>query len=43
MASSQRFTGKRIRYTDRPAEACYLGWQESLDQFAKLVEPDIQD
>jgi uncharacterized protein YndB with AHSA1/START domain len=26
-----------------PAEACYLGWQESLDQLAKLVEPNIPD
>jgi len=26
-----------------PAEACYLGWQESLAQLAKLVEPDILD
>jgi uncharacterized protein YndB with AHSA1/START domain len=25
-----------------PAERCYLGWQESLEQLAKLVEPDIQ-
>lgn len=24
-----------------PAEACYLGWQESLTQLAMLVEPDI--
>ena len=24
-----------------PAEACYLGWQESLELLAKLVEPDI--
>lgn len=24
-----------------PAEACYVGWQESLDQLTKLVEPDI--
>jgi uncharacterized protein YndB with AHSA1/START domain len=24
-----------------PAEACYLGWQESLAQLAKLVEPEI--
>ncbi len=24
-----------------PAEACYLGWQESLAQLAHLVEPDI--
>lgn len=26
-----------------PLEMCYLGWQESLVQFANLVEPDIQD
>jgi uncharacterized protein YndB with AHSA1/START domain len=26
-----------------PADACYLGWQESLDQLAKLVEPEIPD
>jgi uncharacterized protein YndB with AHSA1/START domain len=25
-----------------PAEACYLGWQESLSQLADLVEPDIR-
>ena len=25
-----------------PAEACYLGWQDSLTQLANLVEPDIQ-
>jgi len=24
-----------------PAEACYLGWQESLNQLAMLVEPEI--
>ena len=24
-----------------PAEACYLGWQESLTQLAALVEPEI--
>ncbi|MDB5529455.1 MAG: hypothetical protein JWR51_2558 [Devosia sp.] len=24
-----------------PAEACYLGWQESLRKLAKLVEPQI--
>lgn len=24
-----------------PVEMCYLGWQESLDQLAKLVEPEI--
>lgn len=26
-----------------PVEACYLGWQESLDQLARLVEPAIPD
>ena len=26
-----------------PVELCYLGWQESLEQLAKLVEPDIKD
>ena len=26
-----------------PAEMCYLGWQESLEKLAKLVEPDIPD
>ena len=26
-----------------PAEACYLGWQESLISLAKLVEPEIPD
>jgi len=25
-----------------PVEACYLGWQQSLDNLAKLVEPDIK-
>ncbi len=25
-----------------PVEMCYLGWQESLQFLAKLVEPDIQ-
>ena len=24
-----------------PLEMCYLGWQESMEQLAKLVEPDI--
>ncbi|MEZ0224953.1 MAG: SRPBCC family protein [Alphaproteobacteria bacterium] len=24
-----------------PAEACYLGWQESLMNLAKIVEPEI--
>jgi uncharacterized protein YndB with AHSA1/START domain len=26
-----------------PAEACYLGWQESLEKLKKLVEPEIPD
>jgi uncharacterized protein YndB with AHSA1/START domain len=26
-----------------PVEMCYLGWQESLAQLARLVEPDIPD
>jgi hypothetical protein len=26
-----------------PTEMCYLGWQESLEQLAKLVEPEITD
>jgi hypothetical protein len=25
-----------------PAEACYLGWQQSLENLARLVEPDIR-
>jgi uncharacterized protein YndB with AHSA1/START domain len=26
-----------------PPEMCYLGWQESLEKLAKLVEPEIPD
>lgn len=26
-----------------PREACYLGWQESLQKLAKLVEPEITE
>jgi len=26
-----------------PLEACYLGWQESLQNLARLVEPNIPD
>jgi len=26
-----------------PAEACYLGWQQSLTLLARLVEPEIRD
>jgi len=26
-----------------PPEMCYLGWQESLTQLARLVEPEIPE
>ena len=26
-----------------PTEFCYMGWQESLDALARLVEPEIPD
>jgi uncharacterized protein YndB with AHSA1/START domain len=26
-----------------PLEACYIGWQQSLNNLAKLVEPEIPD
>jgi len=26
-----------------PVDPCYLGWQESLDQLARLVDPEIPD
>jgi uncharacterized protein YndB with AHSA1/START domain len=26
-----------------PVEMCYLGWQESLEQLARLVEPEISN
>jgi uncharacterized protein YndB with AHSA1/START domain len=26
-----------------PVEACYLGWQQSLEQLTRLVEPDIAE
>lgn len=26
-----------------PAEMCYMGWQDSLEKLAKLVEPEIPD
>lgn len=26
-----------------PVDACYLGWQESLDKLIKLVEPEINE
>lgn len=40
-------TELRIEQTNVPAaiplEACYLGWQESLEYLAKLVMPEITD
>jgi len=26
-----------------PVEACYIGWQQSLNHLARLVEPEIKD
>jgi len=26
-----------------PLEACYIGWQQSLDNLARLVESEIPD
>ncbi len=26
-----------------PLEACYLGWQDSLQNLARLVQPDVRD
>ena len=26
-----------------PVEMCYLGWQESLENLAHVVEPEIPD
>ena len=45
----QVFCGTELSVTQEgipaaiPAEACYLGWQESLVLLAKLVEADIPD
>ncbi|HEY2343110.1 MAG TPA: SRPBCC family protein [Chthoniobacteraceae bacterium] len=45
----QVFCGTELNITQEgipaviPAEACYLGWQESLMLLAKLVEPEIPD
>ncbi|WP_288378382.1 SRPBCC family protein [uncultured Massilia sp.] len=41
--------GVEIRITQEgipeviPVESCYLGWQESLAQLARLVEPEIKE
>jgi len=43
------FCGTEIHITQEgvpaviPAEACYMGWQESLTLLAHLVEPEIPD
>ena len=45
----QVFCGTELNITQEgipaiiPAEACYLGWQESLTLLAKLVEAEISD
>lgn len=45
----QVFCGTEVNITQEgipaviPAEACYLGWQESLVLLAKLVEAEIPD
>jgi uncharacterized protein YndB with AHSA1/START domain len=45
----QVFCGTEVSITQEgvpdiiPAEACYLGWQESLALLAKLVEAEIPD
>ena len=45
----QVFCGTEINITQEgipamiPAEACYLGWQESLTLLTQLVEPEIPD
>ncbi|RAJ08269.1 uncharacterized protein YndB with AHSA1/START domain [Chitinophaga skermanii] len=45
----QTIAGTDIKITQEgipaaiPVEMCYLGWQESLEKLAKLVEPNIPD
>src|SRR5690349_22893526 len=45
----QVFCGTELNITQEgippviPVEACYLGWQESLELLAKLVEAEIPD
>jgi uncharacterized protein YndB with AHSA1/START domain len=49
IALKQVFCGTELNVTQEgipaviPAEACYLGWQESLMLLAKLVEAEIPD
>ncbi len=49
IALKKVFCGTEVNITQEgvpaaiPAEACYLGWQESLTLLAKLVEAEIPD
>jgi uncharacterized protein YndB with AHSA1/START domain len=49
VALKKVFCGTEVAITQEgvpaaiPAEACYLGWQESLTLLAKLVEAEIPD
>lgn len=49
IALKKVFCGTEVNITQEgvpdiiPAEACYLGWQESLALLAKLVEAEIPD
>jgi len=49
IALQQVFCGTELNITQEgiptaiPAEACYLGWQESLTLLANLVEAEIPD
>ncbi|WP_127124483.1 SRPBCC family protein [Pseudoflavitalea rhizosphaerae] len=46
---NKNIAGTEIKITQEgipaqiPVEMCYLGWQESLEKLAKLVEPEIPD
>ncbi|WP_346317860.1 SRPBCC family protein [Chitinophaga sp. YIM B06452] len=46
---SKNIAGTEVKITQEgipamiPVEMCYLGWQESLEKLAKLVEPEIPD
>ena len=49
IALKQVFCGTELNITQEgipamiPAEACYMGWQESLTLLAMLVDPEIPD
>jgi uncharacterized protein YndB with AHSA1/START domain len=46
---TKNIAGTEIKITQEgipsaiPVEMCYLGWQESLEKLARLVEPEIPD